>query len=254
MHAIFLIMAKEFKSSVATPMTASIVFFFLLFMGWFFSNFIETFVAMQQRAPMMGGQTPTIEQLMRAMFYNLHFTLVLIIPALTMGVIAEEKKLKSMRFLLAAPISSTVIVLGKFLCVCLIMTLVVLLSSVYPVFLAYYGNPDIGVIYGSYLGLFLLIVSQLSFGMWVSSLCKNQLVAFVFTMLGLFLMLVVDFIAPSITKDGIVEDFIRYFSTTKHLEVFFNGVISIADLSYFVILTFGFLFLTVVSLDSQRWS
>ena len=253
MRSAFLIAKREFRAGIATPKTCAIIFFFLLFMGWFFSNFVETFVSLQQRAPMMGGQAPTMEQLLNAMFYNLHFILILIIPAVTMAVFSEEKRSQSIRMLQTAPISTLSIVLGKFFAVCAVMTLVLLLSSVFPWFLISYGNPDFGVVIGSYIGLFLLISSQLAFGMWVSSLTSNQFMAFLFTMLGLFLMLVIDFLAPSISGGGMFENILKYFATTKHLDVFFKGLISVSSVSYFLILTVGFLFFTNVSLDSQRW-
>lgn len=253
MKSIFLIAKREFKSGFSTPKTAAIIFFFLLFMGWFFSNFIETFITLKQRAPMMGGQAPTMEQLLKAMFYNLHFILILIVPAVTMGVFSEEKRSQSFRVLQTAPISSLTIVVGKFFAVSAVMSLVLLLSAVFPGFLMAYGNPDVGVVLGSYVGIFLLISSQLAFGIWVSSMTENQFMAFLFTMLGLFLMMVIDFLAPTISGGGLLEEILKYFATTKHLDVFFTGVISVSNVSYFLILTIGFLFFTNVSLDSQRW-
>jgi len=253
MNLVFLIAGREFKAGMSTPRMSAVVFFFLLFMGWFFSNFIETFVNLQQRAPMMGGQAPTMEQLLRAMFYNLHFILILIVPAVTMGVFSEEKRNQSYRLLQTAPISSLKVVLGKFLAVAAMMTIVLFLSGVFPAFLMAYGNPDVGVVVGSYVGLFLLICAQLAFGVWVSSLTQNQFLAFLITMLGLFLMMILDFLAPTIAGGGPLEEVLKYFATSRHLDVFFKGVLSVSDISYFVILIVGFLFFTNVSLDSQRW-
>jgi ABC-2 type transport system permease protein len=206
MNSVILIAKREFKAGFSTPRTSAVVFFFLLFMGWFFSNFIDTFISLQQRAPMMGGQAPTMEQLLRAMFYNLHFILILIVPAVTMGVFSEEKKSQSFRLLQTAPISSLTIVLGKFIAVAAVMAIVLMLSFVFPGFLLAYGNPDFGVVFGSYVGLFLLICAQLAFGVWVSSMTQNQFMAFLFTMLGLFLMMVIDFLAPTISGGGFFED------------------------------------------------
>ena len=253
MNSILLIAKKEFKTGLVTPKTSAIFFFFLLFMGWFFSNFIDTFILMQQQAPMMGGQAPTMEQLLKAMFFNLHFILILIVPAVTMGAFSEEKKNQSLRFLQTAPISAFEIVAGKYLSSCAVMGSVLLLSAVYPAFLAVYGNPDIGVIFSSYLGLFLLICAQLAFGLWVSSMTSNQFLAFLFTMLGLFLMLVLDFLAPNLAGGSWTDVVIRYFSTSSHLDGFFSGVISVADTFYFLILIIGFICFAVAKIDSLRW-
>lgn len=253
LNSILLIAKKEFKTGLVTPKTSAIFFFFLLFMGWFFSNFIDTFILLQQQAPMMGGQAPTMEQLLKAMFFNLHFILILIVPAVTMGVFSEEKKNQSLRFLQTAPISAFEIVAGKYLSSCAVMASVLLLSFVYPAFLVVYGNPDVGVILSSYLGLFLLICAQLAFGLWVSSMTSNQFLAFLFTMLGLFLMLVLDFLAPNSAGGDVADIVIRYFATSSHLDSFFSGVISVADTFYFMILAVGFTCFSVAKIDSLRW-
>jgi len=254
MHPVLSIAKREFRSGFATPKSGAIMFFFLLFMGLFFSSFVKTFLEYQAKAGMMGGGAPTMEQLIKAMFYNLHFILILIIPAVTMGTFAEEEKSQTLRILQTAPIRAIEIVLGKFVASLGLMAFVLLLSSAYPIFLTIYGNPDAGVVWSSYFGLLLLIGAQISLGIWISSLTKNQFLAFIFTMFGLFMMLVLDFISKAITSaGGTAESIIQYFGTTKHLDVFFKGLITVGDSFYFILMTATFLFLTSVTLDSKRW-
>jgi ABC-2 type transport system permease protein len=134
------------------------------------------------------------------------------------------------------------------------MAVVLLLSASYPLFLKAYGTPDMGIVLSSYIGLFLLICAQISLGIWISSLTKNQFLAFIFTMFGLFMMLVLDFISKAITTTGgQAESIIQYFGTTKHLDVFFKGLITVGDSMFFILFTAIFLFLTTVTLDSRRW-
>ena len=73
MSSILAISGRDLKAYFSSPKAATIFAFFLIFMGFFFNNFIHMFMQMQQQAPMMGGQAPTIEQLLRALFYNVHF-------------------------------------------------------------------------------------------------------------------------------------------------------------------------------------
>src|SRR5688572_7139371 len=114
MSAVVAIAGRDLKSFFTSSKGWAIFFFFLLFMGSFFYSFVNHFLELQRNAPMMGGQAPSIEQLLKALFYNLHFILILVVPAVTMSSFAEEKRNQSLRLLQTAPITPTEIVLGKF--------------------------------------------------------------------------------------------------------------------------------------------
>jgi ABC-2 type transport system permease protein len=253
MNSIIAIASRDLRSYFASPKAAAIFWFFLIFMGFFFNNFVQMFLQMQQQAPMMGGQAPTLEQLLRALFYNLHFILLLIVPAITMASFAEERKTHSLRLLMTAPCTATHIVLGKFLAASAIMALVLLSSIVYPMFTVSHGNPDVMVIVSSYLGIFLLMLSQIAFGLWVSSLTSNQFIAFLFTMFGLFLLLILNWMANSLSGGGVFESVLKYLASSDHVDSFFKGTISVGHVSYFLCFIALFLFFTNVTLDSQRW-
>jgi ABC-2 type transport system permease protein len=253
MGSLVTIAARDIKSYFSSPKGVLIFWALLFLMGFFFHNFVATFVEMQQRAPMYGGEAPTLEQLLRALFYNLHFVLILIIPAVTMASFSEEKRSQSIRMLLTSPVSATQIVLAKFFAAATIMALVLLGSFVYPMFTMAFGNPDFGVIASAYLGLFLLICSQLAFGLWISSMTSSQFMAFIFTMFGLFFLLILNWLAPNIAGGGLFEEVIKYVASSDHLDAFFKGMLTVKDVTYFLCFTAMFLFFTNVVLDSQRW-
>lgn len=253
MSAVIAIARRDLKAFFTSSKGWAIFFFFLLFMGFFFQSFVNHFLELQRNAPMMGGQAPTIEQLLKALFYNLHFILILVVPAVTMSSFAEEKRNQSLRLLQTAPITPTQIVLGKFGATALLMFLVLAASSAYPLYTMKYGTPDKAVVLVSYLGIFLLVCSQLSFGLWVSAMTNNQFMAFLFTMLGLFLLLILNWLAPNLGGAGIMESAIKYIASTDHLDVFFRGMLTVKDVTYFLCFTGLFLFFTNVTLDSQRW-
>ena len=253
MTAVFTIAWRDMKAYITSMKGAFIFFVFLLLLGVFFYSFIGSYVEMTQRAPMFGGEAPNLEQLLRAMFYNTHFVLILLIPMVTMGSFSDEKRSQALRLLQTAPISATQIVLGKFLATTGIMAAILLASLVFPLYLVFYGNPDPGVIISSYLGLLLLIGSQLAFGMWVSSMTNSSIVAAVVTVFGLFLLLILNWIAPQLGGGDMVTDVVKYMASTDHLDVFFKGIISVKDIAYFLCFAGLFLFFTNVVLDSQRW-
>ena len=253
MNAILTIARRDLRSFFTSPKGWAIFFFFLLFMGFFFKSFVDHFLELQQRAPMMGGQAPTLEQLLRALFYNLHFILILVIPAVTMSSFSEERRNQTLRLLQTAPISPTQIVLGKFSAAAIMMTLVLGASFVYPAYTMKFGSPDKATILASYLGIFLLVCSQLAFGLWISAMTTNQFLSFIFTMFGLFLLLILNWLAPNISGGGVFESTIKYIASTDHLDVFFKGMLTVKDVTYFLCFTGMFLFFTNVTLDSQRW-
>ena len=252
MSAVLTIAKRDFKSYFSSMRGAAIFFFFILFMGMFFRSFLSEFVAQQQKAAQMGGMGLSLEQLVRALFANLTFILILLMPAVTMVAFAGEKRTQTIRLLQTAPISATQIVLGKFVASAMFMLLVLIAVSVFPLYMIVYGNVDISIIFSGIIGAFLLVCSQLSFGLWVSSMTNNQFLAFLFTMFGLFLLLILNWIAPSISS-GTLGDIIQYIASSDHYDAFLRGSINIKDAFYFLLFTCTFLFLTNVALDSQRW-
>ncbi|MCY4443639.1 MAG: ABC transporter permease subunit [Proteobacteria bacterium] len=251
----FLIAKRDFKSGFSTPKTGAIIFFVVALISIFFALFIQSY--QQQANPMLGGgapQTPPIQHLIRSLVFNFYFILLLIIPAVTMGTFSDEIKSQSIRFLQTAPISTASIVLGKFLSRWVTVLLAVLLCAVQPIFLAVYGNPEVPAMLSAYLGLVLVISFQVAFGVWVSSLTSEQFIAFIFTMLGLFSFLMLDFIGDTLAgSSGYVKDVLEYLAPMNHFENLTNGLITLGDVTYFLVMTFGFLFFANVSFDSRRW-
>jgi len=253
MGAVLTIAQRDLKAYFASIKGSVTFWFLLIFMGMFFHSFCSTFLDLQNQASQYGGEAPKLSQLLTAIFQNLHFILLFIVPAVTMASFAEEKKTQVNRLLLTAPVSSAQIVLGKFMSAAGVLGMALLASAVFPLFLFKYGNPEIGPILSSYLGLFLLLCSQVAFGLWVSSMVSHQFLAFMFTVFGLFLLLILTWIAPNISSTGMMEEFIKYLAATTHLENFFNGLISVADLTYFAAFIGLFLYFTNVAVESQRW-
>lgn len=253
MSAVLTIASRDLKSYFSSLKGAVTFFFLLMFMGLFFQSFCDTYLQLQEQAGQYGGEAPKLSQLMTAIFQNLHFIFLFIVPAVTMASFAEERKTQVDRLLQTAPVSSLQIVFGKFVAAAGILALVLIASSVFPLYLFKYGNPDFGPILTSYLGIFLLMGAQVAFGLWVSSLFTHQFLAFIFTAFGLFLLLILAWIAPIVSGSGVAQEFVKYMAATSHLDNLFNGLVTVADLTYFVLFIGLFLFFTNVSLDAQRW-
>ncbi|QQR83916.1 ABC transporter permease subunit [Candidatus Peregrinibacteria bacterium] len=117
---------------------------------------------------------------MRSYFSLIPWIFLLLIPAITMRLWAEEKKMGTLEVLLVSPITDWQAVLGKFFASLAFLSIAVLLSLILPLLLLIIGQPDWGMIVGGYVGLILLGATYLSIGLWVSSLTDNQIIAFIF--------------------------------------------------------------------------
>ena len=253
MNTFLTIANRDFKSYFYSIKGWAVFWFALFFTGMFFWSFVATYIELNQQSVMPQSSAPELNQLLTAIFHNLHFILLLIVPAISMTSFAEERKSQTLRLLQCSPITTFQIVLGKFFACFSVLSLVLIATMIYPLYTIIFGTPDLGQIFSSYLGLFLLMSGQAALGLWISSLCKNQFLAFLFTMGGVFFLMILNWIAPNLAENNGLEGAVKYLATTTHLDQLFKGLITTADISYFLIFTIFFIYLTYVSIDSLRW-
>lgn len=172
-----------------------------------------------------------------------------LIPALTMRSFADERQLGTLEMLLTKPIRVTDIVTGKFLAglTLVIITLLPTLLYVYTLFSL--GNPpgnlDTGSIVGSYIGLFFLAAAFTGAGVFASSVSNNQIVAFILAAAICFALLYLPY---SISMLDSSLTWIDGLGIKNHFESISRGVLSIADLCYFLSLSIFFIVLTATFL------
>ncbi|MFH1799548.1 MAG: Gldg family protein [Candidatus Omnitrophota bacterium] len=174
---------------------------------------------------------------MRAFFYTLPFFLSVFLPAVSMRLWAEEKRGNTQELLLTFPIQSHELVLGKFFASFLFYLIALACTFPIPVRLAALGRPDVGVILSGYIGAAFLGGFFLAIGTLVSGFYRDQIVAFILSMMicfGLYLT-GTEFVASSI--DGWVGGlgtFLRHFlGSADHYVTFAKGVIDNRDVLYF---------------------
>ena len=167
---------RELISYFATPVAYVFITIFLLLSGLFtfyLGNFFE------------------IGQASLGSFFEWHPWLYLfLVPAITMRLWSEEKKSGTIELLTTLPVSTLNIVLGKFMAAWLFTLLALILTFPMWITVNYLGNPDNGVIMASYIGSFLMSGGYLSIGIFISSLTKNQVIAFIVSVTICFLFTV----------------------------------------------------------------
>lgn len=160
-----------------------------------------------------------------------------LIPALTMRMLADERRMGTLELLLTKPLTDGQIIVGKFLAGLVLVALALLPTLIYAVTVYQLGNPtgnmDLGSVAGSYVGLFFLASAYLSIGLFASSLTDNTIVAFIGGMLGSFLLFDgLERMADLSIFQGI-QLFILQLGMNEHYLSLSRGVLDSRDIFYF---------------------
>ena len=178
--------------------------------------------------------------------------LVLLVPVLTMRLIAEERGSRTDQLLLTSPVSVTSIVLGKLFAALCVFLCAVATTLPYLAIIAVHGSPLWGKILGTYLGYFMLGLCFISIGIFFSSITESQIIALVVS-LGVLLMFFLMSNLPSVGI-GLLDKAIALVSVTEHFEDFVIGVLKLENIFYYLSFSVLFIFLTVRSVEKRRWA
>lgn len=181
------VLKKELKTYFLTPFGYIFMGFFLLISGFFFAVG-NLFQANPNYNSMLGTIT---------------FVFMILVPILTMRLLAEETRQKTDQLLLTSPLSVTEIVLGKYLAAIVVFLLTLTVTCIYPILLSFFGSIAIGEIIGGYIGFFLLGASFIAVGLFISSLTENQVVAAVITFSSLLFFWIMDGLKEVLPNDTI---------------------------------------------------
>jgi len=188
---------------------------FLLICGWFFST--SLFVV---------GQAS-----LRNVFQIVPFVYTIFIPAITMRLIAEEKKSGTFELLTTMPVSDFEIIAGKYLAATALLFAALLFTLIYAFTVNALGDPDVGVMVAGYLGLLLLGMGYIAIGICMSSMTENQIVAFI---LSAFIILVLSLIDKVLMfVPAVLASVFEYLSTEYHFNNIARGVLDTRDLVYY---------------------
>jgi ABC-2 type transport system permease protein len=242
MRSTFIIFRRELASYFATPLAYIFIVIFLVMAGafaFFVGNFFDR------------GQADLQP------FFSFHPWLYLVlIPALSMRLWAEERKSGTIELFLTLPISMTEAVLGKFLAGWAFAGIALLLTFPFWITVNILGQPDNGVILASYIGSFLMAGAYLAIGGAVSSLTKSQVIAFVVTAAVCFFFtvsgssLLQGFLAGW-APEGVLRN-MAFFSFLGHFNAIIRGVIDLRDLIFFFSVMAFFLFANAVLVDLKK--
>jgi len=253
MTNILAIAQKELRSYFASPIAYIVIGIWALLYGYFYASLLAYFVRQSMQMSQFGGAQPVNinDQMIRLLFQNVTILVLFLMPGITMRTYSEEKRSGTIELLLTSPVTDMQIILGKFFGALALYAAMLAVTLIHIGILFIYGNPEWKPIATTYLGLLLFGGCFISVGLLISSLTKNQIVAFTVSF-GVFLLLwIIDwmgsFAGPTISS------LLTYLSVIGHLEDFTKGVLDTSHLIYYLsFISFG-LFLTAKSVDTERW-
>lgn len=252
MRNVWTIARREYHRFFTSPIAYIVAFVVLFTLGimfgltvlYFTQNGLGGGLGGAPTAPDIGGISGTFT-----------FLLILMVPALTMRLVADENRMGTMELLLTAPVRDWELIVGKWLGGLLFMLTLIAVTLIYPFILNTLESPglDQPQMMTSYLGLILVSGALLALGVGASALFSNQFAAF-FAALGLFIFLwwLVGFPAQYV---GAGSDFFAYLDMKAHFYNSLNtGVINLSDIAYYLSLTALGLFAGTAAVEARRWS
>lgn len=246
---ILAIAAREFKTLFLSPMAWTILAILQFILAFLFLSQVETFTMLQPKLTAIEGAPGLTDIVVTPLFGNAAIILLLVTPLLTMRLICEERRNKTLSLLLSAPVSNGDIIIGKYLGTLGLLLLIILLTALMPLSLLAGGELDFGKLFANMLALLLLVSTFAAIGLFVSCLAGHPTVA----ALGTFGLLLVLWLIDWTT--GIEDqrsELFEYLSLLRHFQNIQTGLISSADISYFLLFTGTFILLSIRRLDNDR--
>ncbi len=177
---------------------------------------------------------------------------MLLCPVLTMRLLAEEKQKRTDQLLLTSPVSLTGMVMGKYLAAATVMLLTVLLTGLFVLIVAIYGQVYPGELLVGYLGFVLQGCAFIALDLFISGCCGNQVTAVVAAFGANFVLWMLDLVRTAVSVP-VVEKALSFFSLYERSEPFLMGQFSFAGVGYDLSFAAAFLVLTIHMLDSRRY-
>ncbi len=257
MRHVAAIAGRELRSIFSTPVAYVMFGVFLVFSGFTFFMALTGFLtALQQIQAMQRFDLLEEFNLNQAVIEPslgvFSFVFLMLVPLLTMRVIAEERANGTIELLLTSPLTIWEIVLGKYLAVVAVLAMLMGLCALYPAMLLVYGDPEILPAVAGLIGLFLYSAAFASLGCLISAFTRNQMSAALVTFFIGLILFFIDYYAK-VALQGTAQELVRYLGLLGHLDNMISGVMKSDDLIYYAITVVFFLSLTRAVTESLRW-
>jgi ABC-2 type transport system permease protein len=260
---IIAIYRRELQSYFVSPLAYAIAGVFWFIAGLFLvmillgpDGILPAIAAYDLQGQQMGVPTPPIDvpyEFIRAFLDRMGWLLLFVLPILSMGLYAEERKRGTLELLATSPITNWAVAVGKLLGVLTFFITLVIPMLAFEAFAISSSNPPMSpaILLLGHLGLILLAAAILSLGMFISSLTDSTILSAVLTFAVILLLLFIDVIAKNI--GGSLGEALGYLSLLKHYNTLIQGIFDTSGLILFASYIFLGIFLTSQSIDALRF-
>ncbi len=247
---IFTLAQRELRSLFLSPLAWAILAIVQFITAYLFLSQLQEFLLIQSKLASIDNAPGVTELVVVPLYGSAAFIMMLVTPLLTMRLISEERRNKSLALLLSAPVSMTEIVIGKYLGMLGFAAIMIFMMTLMPLSLYIAGTLDSGLLFSIVLGISLLLAAFISIGLYMSSLTAQPTIAAMSTF-GILLMLwIIDWAGSKAeeTASGLLE----YISMLRHFEAFTKGLFNSSDFIYYLLFISLFLILSIRRLDNDR--
>ncbi|MFN0316465.1 MAG: ABC transporter permease [Burkholderiales bacterium] len=240
------IAAKELRILFSSPLAWVVLAFLQLICAWIFLSRLQDYLNVQMQIAANPAAPGITEWVITPVFGTAAIFMLMVVPLLSMRMIAEERRNQTLVFLISAPVSITQIVVAKLLALLAFLAIPVGLIALMGVALMIGGKIDFGMLAANTLGLLLLCATFAAIGLYLSSVTAQPIVAAV----GTYAVLLLLWLINIGTSDP--DSAMHMLSLVRHFESFAKGVLSLADAAYYVVLALLFTGLAVRRLEGDR--
>jgi ABC-2 type transport system permease protein len=243
------IAGRELKSLFLSPLAWTILAVLQGITAWIFLIQLDRFLSLQPQLAHMEGAPGATDIIVVPLFNLLGILLLMVIPLLTMRLISEEHRNRTLPLLLSSPLAASSIVLGKFLAILAFAAMITACVVLMGLSLYAGTQPDLGELASAACGMVLLAAAFSAIGLYISCLTRQPGIAAVATFGALFMLWIVHWAGQ--TGES-ANEILAWLSIIKHQQSFQSGLLNSRDIGYYLIVTLFFLLLSIRRRDAER--
>ena len=248
---IFTIAARELRSLFLSPLAWAVLAVVQFILAFIFLSLVDNYLAWQPQLAAIEGVGGVTDLIVAPVFADAAIVLLLVAPLMTMRVLSEERRNRTLSLLFSAPVSMTEIVIGKYLGVFAFFLILLTLLALMPLSLLAGTDLDLGKLSAGVLGLALLLAAFAAIGLFMSSLTEQPTIAAIGTFGLLLLLWIINWAGDSGSQ---ASGLFAYLSMQRHSEMLRSGLVNSTDIAYYLLVIILFLVLSIRRLDADRLS
>ena len=239
------VLRRELRAMFVSPLAWSILAVVQVLMAYSFLRLLQAFADSQGRLQGLPGAPGLTRLVAMPLFEVAAFVMMLVVPLITMRLVAEERRTGTLVLLLGSPVSSTGIVIGKFLSAMVFVLCFVGLSAAMPLSLLVSNTLDLGLLGAGVFAMTLLGAAFVAVGLYMSTLTSQPTIAAISTFGVLLFAWLLDW-------GGERETLLTQLSSLQHYRSMLQGVVDTRDIAYFLIVTSVFVILAARRFEASR--